>query len=48
MKEKKVCKGCRYLIGKGNGQLEGTCSYCAVNGKSRIDEIAEEMRGAEC
>lgn len=37
MKEKSVCKGCEYLIGKGNGALlEGTCNYCYETGKSRV------------
>lgn len=36
-KNKKVCKGCKYRLGNGNGKLlEGTCNYCYETGKSRV------------
>lgn len=44
MKNKEVCKDCKYLIVRtASCDLKGTCNYCVVNGRSRSS--VEEANG---
>lgn len=37
MKNKNVCKGCKYLLDRQDlGLLKGACDYCASTGQSRV------------
>jgi hypothetical protein len=37
MKNRKVCRGCKYHVAKSYSQpYNGTCNYCLAEGRSRL------------